>query len=76
MEEEGMPISSMAQLNQDIEINPDRDVGPAEDAKEAPESDSVFDRFKGAIIGALCGDAIGAVLEFYFKEITDKIGNA
>lgn len=29
--------------------------------------DDKFDRAKGAVIGALCGDAIGAVLEFYFK---------
>ena len=37
------------------------------------KTDPIFDRAKGTIIGALCGDAIGAVLEFYFKEITDRI---
>ncbi|CAI2369180.1 unnamed protein product [Moneuplotes crassus] len=34
--------------------------------------ESKFDRAKGSVIGALCGDAIGAVLEFCRGEITEE----
>ena len=34
-----------------------------------PDSDSLLNKAKGAVIGALMGDAIGAVLEFHFQKI-------
>ncbi|CAI2371639.1 unnamed protein product [Moneuplotes crassus] len=36
-------------------------------------TDPRFDRAKGCIVGALCGDAAGAVLEFYEGKITKAL---
>ncbi|CAI2367977.1 unnamed protein product [Moneuplotes crassus] len=36
-------------------------------------TDPRFDRAKGCIVGALCGDAAGAVLEFYKGKITKAL---
>ena len=33
-----------------------------------------FNKAKGAIMGALWGDAIGAVLEYHQTEITEQVG--
>ncbi|CAI2370853.1 unnamed protein product [Moneuplotes crassus] len=43
-----------------------------EETKETMKN-TKFDKAKGAVIGALCGDAIGAFLEFYGSKITDKV---
>ncbi|CAI2373074.1 unnamed protein product [Moneuplotes crassus] len=40
--------------------------------QDSLEKDPKFDRAKGAIMGALCGDAIGAVLEYHPTEITHE----
>ncbi|CAI2369959.1 unnamed protein product [Moneuplotes crassus] len=34
---------------------------------------NTFDRAKGCVVGALCGDAAGAVLEFHRGEITEDL---
>ncbi|CAI2369904.1 unnamed protein product [Moneuplotes crassus] len=39
------------------------------------ETDPRLDRAKGCVVGALCGDAAGAVLEFHRGEITKTLCN-
>jgi len=43
-----------------------------ESVGSSPAEDAKFDRAKGSVIGALCGDAIGAVLEFCTGKITQE----
>lgn len=42
--------------------------------QEPTQKDLRFDRAKGSVIGALWGDAAGAVLEFWQFVITDSRG--
>ena len=57
--------SEVPEINEEEKIT--EGVEEVQDEEETKDKDLKFDRAKGAIMGALCGDAIGAVLEFYHK---------
>eukprot|EP00826_Nyctotherus_ovalis_P017685 TRINITY_DN15222_c0_g1_i5.p4 TRINITY_DN15222_c0_g1~~TRINITY_DN15222_c0_g1_i5.p4 ORF type:complete len:116 (-),score=23.47 TRINITY_DN15222_c0_g1_i5:999-1346(-) len=62
-------------LREDFKPKSSEEIGKIEEDKARPETssyDECLDRAKGCIVGAFCGDAIGAPLEFSRSAISKE----
>jgi len=69
------PTQEHAKETEDVEMEENKEDMTSKDESELSQDkpDSLEDAAKGCILGAFIGDAAGAPLEFFRKQITEKV---